>query len=226
MVFIRIASSLLILLFEFAIYFLSLIGPVLWLSSHWNVSAPLLLAMVMLGFLWAGLTFLVLLVIMKRLFFPRIPTGHVAARSKDAALWFYAVSLISIFERSPFRPFAEVGVMGPLFYSGMGGRIPVSTAIGMHAILFEPWFVQMGENVGIGAQAIITGHVAVGEEVFLGNVVIGDNVLIGARSLIFPEVRIGNNARVGAGALVTRGTVIPDGETWVGVPARPLKKKS
>ena len=226
MVFIRIASSLLMLLFEFGIYFLSLIGPVLWLSSHWNVSAPLLLAMVMTGFLWAGLTFLVLLVIMKRFFFPRIPTGLVAARSRDAALWFYAVSLISIFERSPFRPFAEVGVMGPLFYSGMGGRIPVSTAIGMHAILFEPWFVQIGENVGIGAQAIITGHVAVGEEVFLGNVVIGDNVLIGARSLIFPEVRIGNNARVGAGALVTRGTVIPDGETWVGVPARPLKKKS
>ena len=45
---------------------------------------------------------------------------------------------------------------------------------------------------------------------------------IGAGAVILPGVTIGRGAMVGAGAVVTRS--VPDGETWVGNPARPIGK--
>jgi acetyltransferase-like isoleucine patch superfamily enzyme len=56
--------------------------------------------------------------------------------------------------------------------------------------------------------------------------VIGDGVVVGMRAVIFPDVRIGHYARVAAGAIVVRGTTIPDGETWAGVPARKISENS
>ena len=41
---------------------------------------------------------------------------------------------------------------------------------------------------------------------------------LGASSVILPGITIGSKARVGAGAVITKD--IPDGETWVGVPAK------
>jgi carbonic anhydrase/acetyltransferase-like protein (isoleucine patch superfamily) len=65
-----------------------------------------------------------------------------------------------------------------------------------------------------------------------GDVVIGDRVLIGAGATICEKVKIEDDAVIGAGAVVQPGRfgeagnvifrVVPAGETWVGVPARPL----
>lgn len=52
------------------------------------------------------------------------------------------------------------------------------------------------------------------------NIIIGDNVFIGANAVILQGVKIGNNSVVGAGAVVTKGTIILPNELWVGVPAR------
>jgi maltose O-acetyltransferase len=53
-----------------------------------------------------------------------------------------------------------------------------------------------------------------------GDITIGHNVWIGAHVTILPGVSIGDAAVIGAGAVVTRS--VPTGETWGGVPARPL----
>lgn len=224
MILIRIVSSTLIVAYECTLYFVSLLGPAVWLCDHRDASAPLLVTAVLLGYIWAGAIFIALLVATKRTLLAGTPTGRVNARTPQAAHWYYSATLMSILDRSPFRAFAEISIIAPLFLRAMGGRIPFSTAFGLRALVFEPWLVDMGENVGVGAHAIILGHVAVGEEIILGKVAIGDNVTIGMRSVIFPDVRIGKDACIAAGAVVTRGTVIPDGETWAGVPAKPLHK--
>jgi acetyltransferase-like isoleucine patch superfamily enzyme len=50
---------------------------------------------------------------------------------------------------------------------------------------------------------------------------IGVNVWLGCHVVVLPGVTIGDHAIVGAGSVVTRN--IPSGETWGGVPARPLR---
>jgi bifunctional UDP-N-acetylglucosamine pyrophosphorylase/glucosamine-1-phosphate N-acetyltransferase len=52
---------------------------------------------------------------------------------------------------------------------------------------------------------------------------IGEGAFIGSDTMLVAPVRIGKGARTGAGSVVTRD--VPDGETVVGVPAKPIKKK-
>ncbi|MCA8960991.1 MAG: hypothetical protein KDC38_10790 [Planctomycetes bacterium] len=52
---------------------------------------------------------------------------------------------------------------------------------------------------------------------------LGECAYVGAGAIILPGVTIGAGARIGAGAVVTRD--VPAGETWVGVPARPLPRR-
>lgn len=51
---------------------------------------------------------------------------------------------------------------------------------------------------------------------------IGEGASIGSGSVILCGLNVGRNAVVGAGAVVTKS--VPDGEVWVGNPARFLKK--
>lgn len=44
---------------------------------------------------------------------------------------------------------------------------------------------------------------------------------IGAGAVILPGLTIGRGAMIGAGAVVTKS--VPDGETWIGNPAQPLR---
>jgi acetyltransferase-like isoleucine patch superfamily enzyme len=45
---------------------------------------------------------------------------------------------------------------------------------------------------------------------------------VGSHSVVMPGVTIGENAVIGAFSFVTQS--VPSGETWVGVPARPVRK--
>ena len=51
-------------------------------------------------------------------------------------------------------------------------------------------------------------------------VMIGNNVFLGANALILMGCVIGNNVVVGAGTLLPPFTTIPDNEVWVGIPAK------
>ncbi len=53
---------------------------------------------------------------------------------------------------------------------------------------------------------------------------IGDGAFIGSGTIIVAPAKVGNGALTGAGALVTRNSEIPEGEVWVGIPARPHRK--
>lgn len=56
-----------------------------------------------------------------------------------------------------------------------------------------------------------------------GDVKIGDRVLIGAGAVICDRVTIGSDVTIGAGCIVLPESVIPNGTTWVGNPARQIK---
>lgn len=55
--------------------------------------------------------------------------------------------------------------------------------------------------------------------------VIGRRVKVGSGTVFVAPVTVGDGAVTGAGAVVTRGTRVKSGETVVGVPAKPSKRK-
>ncbi|MDO4465983.1 MAG: acyltransferase [Bacillota bacterium] len=112
--------------------------------------------------------------------------------------------------------------------------------------------IKLGDNSGIGVNAIISSHVEIGNDVMMGPdcmiftsnhgmdrldipmwkqphtspkpVVIGNDVWIGARVIILPGVHIGDGCVIGAGSVVTK-----DVEPYSivgGNPAKVLKKRA
>jgi UDP-3-O-[3-hydroxymyristoyl] glucosamine N-acyltransferase len=70
---------------------------------------------------------------------------------------------------------------------------------------------RIGENTMVAAQAVTCGGVTVGKDCF-----------IGVNSLIRNNLIIGDKVTIGLGAVVTKH--VPDNETWIGNPAKPLTK--
>jgi len=221
----RISGGVVLSAYKGVLYFLSFLGPVLIINHFRSLPVIALLALVILGFGSTGSIFLVLLILTKKLLIgPVYATGVGTIHTKAGKKWFLAAMLTVILDHSPFRSMVSgLSLLASWYYRGMGAKMPNSALVGSRTLIFDPWFLEVGENVNIGAGAMILGHLGHGKEFILGRVVIGDGAIIGMRSVIFPDVHIGSNARVAAGALVVRGTVIPDGETWAGIPARRVK---
>jgi acetyltransferase-like isoleucine patch superfamily enzyme len=76
--------------------------------------------------------------------------------------------------------------------------------------------VHIAHGVKIGRYCLI-----VSGAVFGGSSVVGNRTFIGMNVSIKQKVKIGSNCVIGAGAVVTKD--VPDGQVWVGNPARYLK---
>jgi UDP-3-O-[3-hydroxymyristoyl] glucosamine N-acyltransferase len=77
--------------------------------------------------------------------------------------------------------------------------------------------VHVAHNVIIGRHCAVIANAMLG-----GSVVIADYSWIAPSASILNQVSIGEKVTVGMAAVVTKN--IPDGETWAGVPAKPLKE--
>ena len=76
--------------------------------------------------------------------------------------------------------------------------------------------VQIAHNVRVGRNCVMAAHTGIS-----GSVNIGDGAQFGGRAGVADHVTIGAGARVGAAAGVMKD--IPPGETWGGMPARPIR---
>lgn len=114
------------------------------------------------------------------------------------------------------------------------GRILIreNAYVGPYCFLGSCHELEIGEDSLIGAQSylITVNHRAERSGIALANqgyrgasIKIGRNVWLGAHVVVLPGVQIGDNAVIGAGAVVTKN--VPEGETWIGVPAAPMVRK-
>ncbi len=133
------------------------------------------------------------------------------------------------------------------FYSLAGLQIGEGSTIHMHATLYNPMNITIGQDTLIGEGVVLDGrdklsigdHVDMASEVMIYNaehdvqsedfhavtaaVRVEDYVFIGPRAIILPGVTIGKGAVVGAGAVVTK-TVNPF-EIVGGVPAKVIGER-
>ena len=117
-------------------------------------------------------------------------------------------------------------------------EIPESCTV--HKGVFIGKNVKIGERVKIQADAFIPDGVTLEDDVFIGpkasfandkyppsngnwvTSLVCKGASIGINATILPVITIGVGSVVGGGAVVTKD--IPDGETWVGNPAKKLNK--
>ncbi len=74
--------------------------------------------------------------------------------------------------------------------------------------------------IGPGARFANDKHPQIGADWSTQGGNVADDVCIGMGALIGPGVNIGLGATIGMGAVVTKD--VPEGETWIGNPARKL----
>ncbi len=80
----------------------------------------------------------------------------------------------------------------------------------------------IGPGSNIGAGTIFANYDGVKKH----RTTVGARAFIGSGTILVAPNEVGEGATTGAGAVVTRQAGIPPGETWIGVPARPLRPKA
>ncbi len=94
------------------------------------------------------------------------------------------------------------------------------TDIGAFTYINAKYGVIIEDDVQIGSHCSIYSVSTIDNK--QGKVHLKKNCRLGSHSIVMPGVTIGENAVVGAFSFLAHD--VPDGETWVGVPARPIKK--
>lgn len=110
-------------------------------------------------------------------------------------------------------------------------QVPGSCTVGRGSILLSGTVltadVQIGRHVVVMPNAVLTHDNVLADHVTVcAGVVLGGWVEVGARAYLGMAASIRERTRIGADVILGMGAVvlgdIPDAETWVGVPARPL----
>lgn len=101
----------------------------------------------------------------------------------------------------------------------IGDRVNIGNNVRIQAFSFIPNGVRIANNVFIGPHVCFTNDKYPPSDGSLWEpIIVGEGASIGANATILPGVTIGRGARIGAGSVVTKD--VPEGETWVGNPAK------
>jgi hypothetical protein len=109
-----------------------------------------------------------------------------------------------------------------LIYIALGAHLGQNTYTS--GIICDPIFVTVGANCILGQDSLLIPHALEGSRLAHRPIHMGDNVTIGAHAVILNGVTVENDAIVATGAVVPKGTHIGTGEIWGGVPAKRIQK--
>ncbi|WP_442818497.1 Pls/PosA family non-ribosomal peptide synthetase [Streptomyces sp. NBC_01320] len=93
----------------------------------------------------------------------------------------------------------------------------------LHALPSVTGFLELGGGCAIEPEVDLSGHWLDGDLLHIGRIRIGSGATIGSRSVLLPGARIGKRASVAPGSAVAG--LVPAGQRWAGVPARPTGKR-
>lgn len=208
--------TLLALIILLAITSTELLARKAWLGDFYAVIYVLVL--VTMVYAWAFVVY--------RLFLRVLPLqeGYLEPGSRaefvaQVNILFYLMLFNSLI-RTDFLPVP----LKTLVYSFLGTKFG-SNSFSPGTILDPPLTV-IGDNTIIGHAATLYSHAIEGHHFALDRIVLGNNVTVGAHAVIMSGVTVGDGAIISAGAIVKKGTRIGAGEHWGGVPARRIESNT
>lgn len=162
-------------------------------------------------------------IIMYRIFLSVTPIreGEIEENSRDELIYnvyllFYLILFFPLLRSNAIPvPFMR------LLLRALGARMGKNSY--SSGIIFDPPFVEIGDNTLIGQSALLIPHITEGKKLGHYRIRIGNNVTVGAHAVVLAGVTIEDSAIVGVGAVVPKGTHIGAREVWGGVPARKIK---
>lgn len=101
-------------------------------------------------------------------------------------------------------------IRGDVNYITLGNKVNVQDGAVIHAT-YKTHPTTIGNNVSIGHNALVHGCN------------IHDNVLIGMGAIVMDDCVVESNSIIAAGAVLTKGTHVPSGTIYAGVPAKKVK---
>lgn len=104
----------------------------------------------------------------------------------------------------------NVVLRGDVHFIKMGNKVNVQDGAVVHCT-YKKSPTTIGNNVSIGHNALVHGCT------------IKDHVLIGMGSIIMDDCVIESHSIIAAGAVLTKGTHVPSGTVFAGMPAKKLK---
>lgn len=141
--------------------------------------------------------------------------------SAEAFKWFIHNAFTYI-PRFTFLEFITPSPLAVLFYKMMGMKMGIGTVINTTWIS-DPSMIELGDKVTLGGSVTMVGHYGQGGLLIIAPVKIGNNCTIGLKATVMGGVTIGNDVKILPHSVVLPKTIIPDGETWGGVPARKIE---
>jgi acetyltransferase-like isoleucine patch superfamily enzyme len=127
--------------------------------------------------------------------------------------------------RYTFLPFVTLTPFGPWFLRAMGMRIGRRAFINTE-LISDPSLIRIGDDVVVGGAVHLFAHYGGGGHLSISRVQIGDRATIGLNATIMGDVDIGADAIILAHSVLLPGSRVGAGETWGGVPARPLSERT
>lgn len=150
-----------------------------------------------------------------------LPDGPIVAGTEADRRWHLWLLVLLFFVnpliRSSFLPL----LVQRWVYQLCGARWGRNTFCS--GVVLDPPHVKVGANSLLGQGCVVYAHVIENDRLELCRVVIGDNVTVGAGAIVMPGCRIGDEAIIAAGSVLKKQAVVEPGEVWGGVPARRLR---
>ncbi|MFX1559020.1 MAG: acyltransferase [Promethearchaeota archaeon] len=186
----------------------------------------LLILFVPLGLICYGvfLAFLMVFFRLARRGIPFLDDGYYEAESEAWLLYEYFEVYYILYPY--FAGFFSIFFDTKPRHQAFGAKIGENSIVG-NGRLFNPERTIIGDNCFFGYDAILSGHVYEGRRLYLQTVRLGNNVTVGANAVILPGADIGDNVIIGANSVVPKDKVIPSNTIWVhgkAIPRIPLHK--
>lgn len=148
----------------------------------------------------------------------RTPEGRFSYYSMSGIRWAtYNALILSV--RFTVMDFLRVTPLLVLFHRLMGmkcgARVQLNTKV-----IADSNLIEVGDDSIIGGDVTLVCHSAERGKLVTAPVKIGRGVTVGLMAVIFPGCEIGDGAVIAAQAVLPKGTRVPAGTVWAGIPAK------